>query len=45
MEVIHGMLESAHTNRIYKMTTRCVRPRMRRTGSEMGNAQEATLDD
>jgi predicted dehydrogenase len=45
MEVIHGMLESAKTNRVYKMTTRCVRPKMRRTGAEIGNAQELTLDD
>jgi predicted dehydrogenase len=45
MEVIHGMLESAKTNRVYKMTTRCVRPKMRRTGTEIGNAQELSLDD
>jgi hypothetical protein len=45
MEVIHGMLESGRTNKIYTMTTACTRPKMRRTGAEMGNAQEATLDD
>jgi predicted dehydrogenase len=45
MEVIHGMLESERTGRVYTMTTACPRPKMRRTGSETGNAQEATLDD
>ncbi|GHU69460.1 dehydrogenase [Spirochaetia bacterium] len=45
MEVIHGMLESAETNQVYRMTTKCERPKMRRPGVEIGSAQEATLDD
>lgn len=45
MEIIHGMLESAKTNQVYRMTTACERPRPRRTGVETGSGQEATIDD
>jgi predicted dehydrogenase len=45
MEIIHGMLESARTNQVYQMTTSCERPKPRRTGTETGSGQEATLDD
>ncbi|GHU87593.1 dehydrogenase [Spirochaetia bacterium] len=45
IEIIHGILESAKTGQVYRMTTRCERPKIRRTGVESGNGQEATLDD
>jgi predicted dehydrogenase len=45
MEIIHGMLESSQSGQVYRMRTLCERPKPRRPGAEMGNAQEATLDD
>lgn len=45
MEIIHGMLESAETGKTYFMHSQVERPKMRRTGVEIGTAQENTLDD
>jgi predicted dehydrogenase len=45
IEIIHGMLESAGSNKIYPMVTRCERPKPRRTGVEIGSGQESTIDD
>lgn len=45
MEIIHGMLESSRSNTVYQMTTTCERPKPRKTGVEIGNGQEVSLDD
>lgn len=45
MEIIHGMLTSSNTGQVYTMTSKVERPKTRRTGVEIGTAQENTLDD
>ncbi|MDR0555181.1 MAG: Gfo/Idh/MocA family oxidoreductase [Treponema sp.] len=45
MEIIHGMLESGRTGKVYRMATGCERPKPLRAGVKTGNAQEAALDD
>lgn len=44
-EIVHGILESSRTGRIYDMTSSCERPRMITPAALVATAQESTLDD
>ena len=45
MEVIHGMLESTKTGKIYEMTSKFERPAPLKPSQYVGTAQENTLND
>ena len=45
MEVIHGMLESTKTGKVYEMTSHFERPAPLKPSNLVGTAQEATLND
>ena len=45
IEVIHGIIESCRTGKIYEMTSHCERPAMIRPSAYAVSCQEATLDD
>lgn len=45
IEIIHGIIESCQTGKIYEMTTRCERPEMIKTSALSVSCQENTLDD
>lgn len=45
IEVIHGILTSSKTGKIYEMTSRCERPQPLAPSALSATAQEATLDD
>ncbi|MGI6334390.1 MAG: Gfo/Idh/MocA family protein [Saccharofermentanales bacterium] len=44
-EIIHGINESCRTGQVYKMTSRCERPRMIAPAALVATAQEHMLDD
>ncbi len=45
IEVIHGIMESCKTGRIYEMTSRCERPAPIKPSAFSSTCQERTLDD
>lgn len=44
-EIVHGILESCKTGKVYEMTSTCERPKMIAPSALVANAQEITLDD